>query len=178
MAGGHGVPLCDCACPDAEMTGQSGGSTDLLERRLKGFVVCHADRMQIICTQCKQENCTFSCIARQRRDCHRRSMVATVHKRRVGSRLRIAFEAIEKKQADISRLFPDATPSKIGNWLRGDDYPNEWFLVRFCDRFNISMDWIYRGRVSVAMDTSLADALWAAEQALPQDPEEAGRPAA
>jgi hypothetical protein len=126
--------------------------------------------MQITCNSCNQENCIVSCIALGAPRCQPPAMAATVHKRRVGSRLRIAIEAVGKRQADIVRLFPDVTASKLNNWLRGDDYPSEWFVVRFCDRFNLSMDWIYRGRVSVAMDVSLADILWAAEQALAPDP--------
>ena len=125
--------------------------------------------MQNICISGNQENCTNSCIVPGAAHCHPPAMAATVHKRRVGSRLRIAIEAVGKRQADIVRIFPDVTASKLNNWLRGDDYPSEWFIVRFCDRFNLSMDWIYRGRVSVAMDASLADILWAAEQALPRD---------
>lgn len=102
-------------------------------------------------------------------------MAATWHKRKVGSRLRIAIEAVDKRPAEIARLF-DVSPSKLGNWMRGDDYPSEWFVVRFCDRFNISMDYLYRGRVSTAMDRPLADALWAAEQALPPDQVEPAPP--
>lgn len=88
---------------------------------------------------------------------------ATSHKLQVGDRLRTAIEAVGKKQVEICRMFGVA-PSKLGNWLRGEHYPDPWFIVRFCDRFNVSADYFYRGRVSSAMDAPLADALWAAEE--------------
>lgn len=108
----------------------------------------------------------------QRRCMPRFGMAATWHKRKVGARLRLAIEAVNKRPADIARQF-SVSPSKLGNWMRGDDYPSEWFVVQFCDRFNVSMDYLYRGLVSTAMADPLADALWAAERALPPDPEEA-----
>lgn len=94
-------------------------------------------------------------------------MAATEHKIQVGRRLRIAIEAVGKRPAEIARMFDGVTQPKLGNWMRGDDYPAEWFVVNFCDRFNITTDWIYRGRIAVSMDAALADALWIAEQKLP-----------
>lgn len=99
-------------------------------------------------------------------------MAATWHRRRVGSRLRVAIEATGKSQVEIARQF-GVSPSKLGNWLRGDNYPDEMFLSRFCERFNISMDYLYRGQVAAAMAGPVADALWAAERALGSDPAEA-----
>lgn len=81
----------------------------------------------------------------------------------VGERLRMAIEAVGKRPVDICRTFGVA-PSKLGNWMRGDHYPDPWFLVRFCDRFSVSADYFYRGKVSPAMDGPLADELWAAEE--------------
>jgi len=95
-------------------------------------------------------------------------MAATWHRAIVGSRLRVAIEATGRPQAEIARQF-EISPSKLGNWLRGDNYPDELFLSRFCDRYNISMDYIYRGRVAAAMAGPVADALYAAEQALQSD---------
>lgn len=103
-------------------------------------------------------------------------MAATWHKRKVGSRLRLMIEAAGQRPVDITRRFPGVTAPKLGNWMRGDDYPSEWFVVQFCDRFNLSMDYLYRGRVSVSMDPTLADALWAAEQASLQDQEAEAAP--
>jgi transcriptional regulator with XRE-family HTH domain len=96
-------------------------------------------------------------------------MVSTVHKQAVGSRLRMMIEAVNQRPADVARLF-GVSASKIGNWMRGDDYPSEWFVCQFCDRFNLSADFLYRGRVAVSMEPSVADALWAAEAAFSPAP--------
>ena len=103
-------------------------------------------------------------------------VIATSHKLLVGDRLRTAIEALGKKQVEICRMFGVA-PSKLGNWMRGEHYPDPWFIVRFCDRFNVSADYFYRGRVSSAMDGSLADALWAAEETAQQEQQALAAPA-
>lgn len=103
-------------------------------------------------------------------------MSAISHKLLVGDRLRVAIEALGKRPVDICRMF-DVAPPKLGNWMRGDHYPDPWFIVRFCDRFNVSADYFYRGRVSSAMDGSLADALWAAEEAAQQEQRALAAPA-
>lgn len=95
-------------------------------------------------------------------------MPASWHRRKVGARLRVAIEALNQSPADIGRLF-NVSQSKLGNWLRGDHYPDEFFVAAFCDRFNISMDYLYRGRMPTEMAGPLADALWAAEAASSPD---------
>lgn len=89
-------------------------------------------------------------------------MGKTQHRKDVGENLRLAIEAVGETQASICRAFK-VTPSNLGNWLRGDSYPSEWFVVQFCDRYDISADWIYRGKVS-ASAAPLADALWKAQE--------------
>lgn len=95
-------------------------------------------------------------------------MAASLHKMEVGARLRLAIASLGRTPADVSRIL-GVTQQKLGNWMRGDNYPDETFIVSFCDRFNVSMDWIYRGRVSVVMDGPLVDALWAGAKASPPD---------
>ena len=95
-------------------------------------------------------------------------MSETVHKIQVGRRLRAAIEALGLSQTDVANLL-DAAPSKLGNWLRGDNYPSEWFIKRFCDRYGVTTDWIYRGIVT-GMPSPLADRLWKFEKsALPKE---------
>lgn len=91
-------------------------------------------------------------------------MSNSLHRRQTGARLGMAIQAIGKTQADICRAL-SVSPSKLGNWLRGDYYPDPYFVARFCDRFSVTADWIYRGRVSSTMGVSLADTLWAAGEA-------------
>lgn len=88
-------------------------------------------------------------------------MSDTLHKAEVGRRLRAAIDALELSQSGVARSL-DTTPSKLGNWLRGDNYPSAWFVSRFCDRYGVTADWVYRGIVS-GMEVTLADALWKSE---------------
>lgn len=104
-----------------------------------------------------------------------RPMSNSLHRRQTGARLGIAIQAIGKSQADICRAM-GVSPSKLGNWLRGDYYPDPYFVSRFCDRFSVTTDWIYRGQVASPMGDALADALWAAAQAFESDLEEGVRP--
>ena len=91
-------------------------------------------------------------------------MSADRHKQEVGARLDLAIQALGLTQAAVARKF-EVAPSRLGNWIRGDNYPDEWFLKQFCDRYNITTDWIYRGVVSSAMAGPVADALFAASAA-------------
>lgn len=93
--------------------------------------------------------------------------MTAAHKVEVGRRLRVAIEAIEKSQAFVVKALHDSTgvtAPKLGNWLRGDNYPDEWFVKCFCDRFGVTTDWIYRGIVTGVASDRLADELWKAEQ--------------
>lgn len=84
------------------------------------------------------------------------------HKVQVGRRLREAIEALETTQTAVGEAL-GVSQSKLGNWLRGDNYPAVWFVKRFCDRYGITTEWIYRGIVT-GMRTDLADRLWLSEQ--------------
>ena len=90
-------------------------------------------------------------------------MPSSQHKRQTGSRLSIAIQALGVTQAEIARKF-DISTSKLGNWIRGDNYPDPYFIAQFCDRYGVSADWIYRG-LTTSMSGALGDALWAAERA-------------
>lgn len=89
-------------------------------------------------------------------------MTETIHRAQVGRRLRAAIDVLGHSQTDVAKTL-GVSPSKLGNWIRGDNYPSEWFVKRFCDRYGITTDWLYRGVVS-GMDTNLADALWKSAQ--------------
>ena len=90
-------------------------------------------------------------------------MSKTAHMVEVGRRLRMAIEAVGLTQAAVARAFDGVTPPKLGNWLRGDHYPDEYFIKQFCDRYGITADWIYRGVVS-GVSGDAGDVLWKAEQ--------------
>jgi transcriptional regulator with XRE-family HTH domain len=89
-------------------------------------------------------------------------MSESLHRAQVGRRLRAAIEALGVSQTEVAKGL-EITPSKLGNWLRGDNYPAEWFVKRFCDRYGVTTEWIYRGIVT-GMASELADTLWRGEQ--------------
>lgn len=103
------------------------------------------------------------CIARLGGAMHHSCMDATMHKIEVGGRLRLAIEALGKSQAEVARAM-GVSPTKLNNWLRGDNYPSNLVIVALCDRYNITADWLLRGAVS-GMASPLADALWGAASA-------------
>ncbi len=82
---------------------------------------------------------------------------ATKHKQEVGARLRLAMEAQGLSQSDLSRVF-SVSLSKIGNWLRGDNYPDVYLMTVFCERYGVTMDWLYRGKIA-GLPSEMADDL-------------------
>ena len=54
--------------------------------------------------------------------------------------------------------------SKLGNWLRGDNYPDPYAMWLLCRHYGVTMDWIYRGEI-FGLPVSLADGLRAATSA-------------
>ena len=62
----------------------------------------------------------------------------------VGHRLRQAVEALGLRPSTVARSV-GVSPQKLGNWMRGDHYPDEWFVFRFCNRYGVTADWLYRG---------------------------------
>ncbi len=85
-------------------------------------------------------------------------------KQNVGARLAHAIETLGITHAAAAKNM-GISPSKLGNWIRGDHYPNPYYLARFCDRYNISTEWIYRENYG-ALPQSVADVLWVAPRHL------------
>lgn len=81
-----------------------------------------------------------------------------MHKIQVGQRLRIAIEALGLRQVEVARSL-GVTPSKLNNWLRGDNYPPHMFIVRLRQRYNITSDWLLSGEIA-GLPGPLADDLW------------------
>lgn len=97
-------------------------------------------------------------------------MGSTEHRRQVGERLTLSLEAVGLRQADVARAL-GVSQSKLGNWMRGDNYPDEYLMTVLCDRYGLTMDWLYRG-VIYGLPGELADGLArvrAASSAAPQD---------
>ena len=91
----------------------------------------------------------------------------------LGARLEMAIQAVGLTQAEAARNL-DVSPSKFGHWIQGRHYPNPYTVKRFCDRYGITADWIYRGQVS-ALPHDLGDVLSGATRASSGALQEASR---
>lgn len=90
-------------------------------------------------------------------------MTPSEHKAMVAANLRQIVEVIGGSQAAIAKRI-GATPSKFGNWLRGDNYPEPYAMWVLCEAYGVTMDWIYRGK-TYGLPVELADGLRAASSA-------------
>lgn len=91
------------------------------------------------------------------------------------------MEALGVSQAAVARTL-GVSPSRIGNWKRADNYPDAFLMTVFCDRYGVTMDYLYRGQVNSVLADAVADD-WAkarvASQAAPAEasPPEPEKPA-
>lgn len=81
----------------------------------------------------------------------------------VAGNLRQIVAVIGDSQAVIARRI-GVSPSKLGNWLRGDNYPDPYAMWLLCEAYGVTMDWLYRGRI-YGLPAELADGLRAAASA-------------
>ena len=93
----------------------------------------------------------------------------------VAQQFQLALEALHITQAEVARTL-GVSPSKLGNWKRGDNYPDPFLMTVFCDRYNVSMDFLYRGVIH-GLSKDLADGLARAKAAGSEAIEAAPRPA-
>jgi transcriptional regulator with XRE-family HTH domain len=104
-------------------------------------------------------------------------MSETLYQREVGRRLRAAIDALGITYTDAAGELGVST-SKLGNWLRGEHYPDRYSVKQFCDRYGITAEWIYRGIVT-GLPSDLANKLWKVERssaATPDEPRPPKRP--
>lgn len=86
-------------------------------------------------------------------------MNSSDHKRQVAENLTLVLDVIGLPDAEIARSL-GISKSKLGNWKRADNYPDPYIMSLLCDRYGVTMDWIYRRRV-YGMPAELADKLLA-----------------
>lgn len=84
-------------------------------------------------------------------------MKSSEHKRLVGERISLLCQALGRSDAEIARSI-GASNSKLGNWKRGDNYIDPYAATLLCDRYGVTMDWIFRGRI-YGLPVDLADKL-------------------
>lgn len=89
------------------------------------------------------------------------------HKQSVAANLRVIIAVIGGKQNEIARRI-GSTPSKLGNWMRGDNYPDPWSMYLLCEFYGVTMDWIYRGK-TYGLPVELVDGLKAKGEASPAE---------
>jgi transcriptional regulator with XRE-family HTH domain len=82
-------------------------------------------------------------------------MNSSDHKQHVGRNLALLLLAIGRPDAEIARSI-NISSSKLGNWKRGDNYPDPYAATQLCDRYGATMDWIFRGTL-YGMPADLAD---------------------
>ena len=78
---------------------------------------------------------------------------------RVGQRLSWVVELIYEARPDLNqtrlaKLF-HADQSTWNKYLKGTRLPSVSALIRFCDEFGVSLDFIYRGRLDASMKPEL-----------------------
>lgn len=63
----------------------------------------------------------------------------------LGKRLRWAREIIADNQVHMCGLMGGIETSTWNRWERGHRYPDPVAMVRLCDHFGLTMDYLYRG---------------------------------
>ena len=107
---------------------------------------------------------------REGNQCRFLAMSKSMHKAEVGRRLELAIEGLGLRPVDVAKTL-GVSLSKIGNWFRGDNYPDPYLLTVFCDRCGVTTDFLYRGRIA-GLPGDLADGL-AAARAAGKEPDQA-----
>lgn len=65
-------------------------------------------------------------------------------KREAGKRLAIAESALGLKARAICETI-NCAQNTWSQWKSGKSTPDLFYMVRFCDKYGITLDWIYRG---------------------------------
>jgi hypothetical protein len=86
-------------------------------------------------------------------------MDTTFNKAQVGRRLRSTMEALGLTRVEVAC----ALDGSLGNWLRGGNDPSAWFVTRFCIRYGVMADSVYRGIVS-GVTSETAETLWESDE--------------
>ena len=73
----------------------------------------------------------------------------------MASRLKAARMAFEPNGAEVARLL-GVTPQVLNAYEKARNFPDEYFLVQFCELTRCPMDWIFRGKMSSEMSAEMA----------------------
>ncbi len=64
----------------------------------------------------------------------------------VGARIRALRHEAEISQSGLATIL-DVSPGAIGNWEQGQGCPTIKQALKICRKFNVSLDYIFRGRI-------------------------------
>lgn len=76
----------------------------------------------------------------------------------LAARLKAARLAYMQNGAAFARLMGLA-PQRLHQYEKGTSYPDEQFLVRFCDVTGCTMDWLFRGKRSIERSIKSCDGM-------------------
>lgn len=80
---------------------------------------------------------------------------------KLGDRLRWAREIVAESQSDICRRLDGIDTSTWNRWEKGTRYPDPVVMVKLCDLFGLTMDYLYRGDLrGVREDVALRPAAY------------------
>lgn len=77
---------------------------------------------------------------------HQPSPVAADMKKQIGGRLRQARSIVCDSASQCARSL-GIPPNTWLNYEAGERYPDPYHVVRFCDTYGLTTDFIYRGRL-------------------------------
>jgi transcriptional regulator with XRE-family HTH domain len=75
-------------------------------------------------------------------------------------RLQATRRAYHPKSAEVARRL-GVHAHTLNAWEKGRNFPNEFFLIRFCDLVEVPVDWLFKGAASIEakIDPELAASL-------------------
>jgi transcriptional regulator with XRE-family HTH domain len=143
------APVADDALRLAQRAGEGGLAASRGDGCLKPYdaraVIAHGAKVHHECTNWQE----ISCTDRDAPSVHPRSMEQLIlsqsdHVRAVGDRLRRIIRALGIRQVEAAADM-GIPKNHLGNWLRGDAYPRQYQLYRFCRIRGITADYILLG---------------------------------
>lgn len=74
----------------------------------------------------------------------KRPPILLARREHVGARLKATREALGIRPVEICQEL-DIQQNKYSQWENGKSRPNLDDMIRFCERYDVALDWIYRG---------------------------------
>jgi transcriptional regulator with XRE-family HTH domain len=75
--------------------------------------------------------------------------------RNVGQRLNAVREELGRSINGMSKLL-GISRDVWSNWVKGRNWPDEEAMLFLCEKYGLTMDWIYRGQITSGVPLELA----------------------